>query len=256
MDNLLSQFRGLTIAFVLSGFIMIQPPTADAQHATITPAVGQRLRPVSLADWTPAERSSADAAHTAAYLTDEERAVVLYVNLARLYPRKFARLHILPLRSRFTGKLLARPGTDPIATNEGVAAVNECIRVMEHQKPLSALTPALGLSQSATDHVKDSGPAGIVGHTGADGSTFAQRMERHGKWKKCAGENIAYGEADPAFIVVQLLVDDGVASRGHRTNIFNGAYGCIGVAIGPHETWRNMCVMDFAGGFSESGEEM
>jgi uncharacterized protein YkwD len=256
MEILLSWFRSLSIPSAVSVIIMMLSPTTGSPAETIGLSGNQRSDPNPRGAWTPAELSSADAAHDAGYLTDDERTVVLYVNLARLYPRKFARLHIVPLRSRFSGKLLARPGADPIATNEGVAAVNECIRIMERQKPCKALAPALGLSQAATDHVKDSGPAGLVGHTGADASTLGERIDRHGAWQKCAGENIAYGEEDPAFIVIQLLIDDGVASRGHRTNIFNSSYGRIGVAIGPHETWRSMCVMDFAGGFSEEGEEM
>jgi hypothetical protein len=38
---------------------------------------------------------------------------------------------------------------------------------------------------------------------------------------------------------------------GHRKNIFIGAYKVAGIAIGPHKAFGNMCVIDFAGGFSD-----
>lgn len=173
------------------------------------------------------------------------------MNLARLYPRKFAVIHLYPLRSRFNGTLLELPGRTPIRTKEGVDALNECIEALEEQEPCKALLPARGLSRAAADHVKDSGPAGTIGHTGADGSTLGERIERYGRWMIRAGENIAYGEQSPLYIVMQLLVDDGTPSRGHRHNIFNCSFGVVGVAIGPHAAWQTMCVMDFAGGFEE-----
>lgn len=256
MGIVLQKLRHYPTILALAGIIMLVLPARVITSEPATSSRGLRPDPAPGDDWTRAELSSADAARGAEYLSEEERDVVLYLNLARLYPRKFARTYLVPLRSQFRGKRLIRPEGLPIVTDEGVAAVNECIRAMERQKPCKPLVPAFGLSRAATDHVEDCGPAGTVSHTGADGSTMGERMERHGEWLECAGENIAYGDGDPVFIVIQLLVDDGVESRGHRENIFNDAFGCIGVAIGPHDTWRTMCVMDFAGGYTEKGEEM
>ncbi len=33
---------------------------------------------------------------------------------------------------------------------------------------------------------------------------------------------------------MQLTVDEGVPSRGHRTNLFKSGYKTLGVATGPH----------------------
>jgi uncharacterized protein YkwD len=93
-----------------------------------------------------------------------------------------------------------------------------------------------------------------VGHDGSDGSTPAQRTERYGKWEKTTGENIAFGGDKARDIVVQLIVDDGVAGRGHRANIFNADYRTVGVAIGSHKTYQHMCVIDFAGGFHDNAK--
>ena len=53
-------------------------------------------------------------------------------------------------------------------------------------------------------------------------------MSRYGKWLKCIGENIDFGNRAVSNIVVNLIVDDGTPSRGHRLNIFNpGRAGCM-----------------------------
>ena len=53
------------------------------------------------------------------------------------------------------------------------------------------------------------------------------------------------------MIAISLLVDDGVASRGHSRNLLDKAFTLIGVAVGPRPVYRHMCVMDFAGAYKE-----
>jgi uncharacterized protein YkwD len=197
--------------------------------------------------WSVRELDDADAGRDSTFLSDDEKKVVQYLNLSRMQPRKFARLHLKPLRSLYRGHLFVRPGKTAIGTNEGVKALDECIQVLEKQKSISALRPSYALFGGARDHVADTGPKGITGHQGSNGSSPWDRIGHYGKMRSAAGENISYGYEDPLEILVQLLVDDGVSSRGHRENILNAAFGRVGVSIGPHDKWHFMCVIDFAG---------
>ena len=51
-----------------------------------------------------------------------------------------------------------------------------------------------------------------------------ERIERHGEWSGALGENLSFGCASAERVVLQLLVDDGVPSRGHRANILNANF--------------------------------
>jgi uncharacterized protein YkwD len=69
-------------------------------------------------------------------------------------------------------------------------------------------------------------------------------MRRHGVVKRASGENIDYG-ATGLQVVIDLIVDDGVPSRGHRRNVLDPAFRAVGIAVGPHRTYGTMCVIDF-----------
>jgi len=49
------------------------------------------------------------------------------------------------------------------------------------------------LSKAAIDHAEDIGPKGICGHTGSNGSSMTDRMNKYGKWDITCGENISFG---------------------------------------------------------------
>ncbi|NTV01984.1 MAG: CAP domain-containing protein [Chlorobiaceae bacterium] len=178
-----------------------------------------------------------------------DRAVVAEINLLRSDPAGYGRKYLLPLRKLYQGGLLCYPGSIPMRTREGVSALDECLRELERTGPLPGLSASRGLTLAARDHVQDQGPTGTIGHTGSDGSSLTSRIERYGQWDLSAGENISYGYRDARKILIALLIDDGVASRGHRKNLLNGSFRTVGVDVGPHRVYGDMCVMDFAGGY-------
>lgn len=183
-------------------------------------------------------------------LSSLERAIVRESNLARTNPGLYAR-KMEKFLSYYKGDLLYLPGKTPIRTKEGPSAAREAIRFLKRQKPVGALIPSRGMSLAARDHVRDTGPKGTTGHYGSDRSNPFDRMRRYGKILVTAGENIGYGLDNPEWMVIQLIIDDGVRSRGHRTNLFKKNFRYIGVAYGPHRRYRTMNVSVYAGGYIE-----
>lgn len=190
-----------------------------------------------------------DTAKDADYLTGIEKDVVLEMNKVRSDPKKYAELYIRPKLNYFNGKNFSEPGKITLVTQEGKKAVDDCIAALSKMKSVPLLTPELGLSLGAKDHVTDQSKTGQTGHTGSDKSTPFTRITRYGQGYTTAGENLAYGETTGRGIVTQLLIDDGVPSRGHRTNIMNKGFLQTGVAFGTHPQFRTMCAITYAAGY-------
>ena len=191
--------------------------------------------------------SKLDTARNADYMFEVEKNVILEMNMARSNPKKYAELYIEPRLKKFNGTLYDRC----LRTKEGAAAVTECVKVMNAQQPLAPFQPSKGLTRAAKDHSSTQSLTNQVGHAGTDGSSPFDRIKRYGSYMT-AGENIDYGCSSAREIVVSLLVDDGVESRGHRKNIMNKNYTTVGVGYADaHKVYRCMCVIDFTGKFDE-----
>ncbi|MFI8453259.1 CAP domain-containing protein [Streptomyces erythrochromogenes] len=89
-----------------------------------------------------------------------------------------------------------------------------------------ALTSNPKLSAAARGYSDTMARAGVMSHTGPDGSTMTSRVEAAGyKWSNL-GENIARGQAD-ADAVMKAWMN----SSGHRANILNCAFKEIGIGV-------------------------
>ncbi len=207
--------------------------------------------PIKIEKETPWDESTINTIENASYLSEIEKQIVIELNKVRTKPQKYSELYLEPMRSLFRGNILQYPGEIAIRTKEGISALNECISVLNKTKPMGVLETTKGIHIAANVHMEDQSNTGRTGHSGSDGSSPFQRMERYGQWKSTAGENIAYGQNEAKRIVIGLLIDDGVPSRGHRENILNPEFGVVGVAHGTHPTIRNVTVMDFAGNYED-----
>jgi uncharacterized protein YkwD len=162
------------------------------------------------------------------------------INFARTQPQQYARI------------VSAR--ADRYATPQGSRAVREAIRFLQNAPTRAPLSWSRGIGQAALSHALEVGASGGRGHRNARGEMPWTRMARFGQWQGHAGENIDYGHADARSIVVSLIVDAGVPSRLHRTNLFNRAFRVTGIAVSAHASSGTICVMNFASGFLEAGE--
>ena len=195
--------------------------------------------------------SGIDTGRKASYLSNIEKDVILELNKVRTNPKKYAQDYLVPMKKLYSGKFLKYPDEIRLLTKEGIDALDECIKILQNAKPVQKLTPYYGLYQAAKYHQEDQSKNGGIGHTSSDGKKLNQRIEMFGNWSGQIAENIDYGTSDARKIVISLLIDDGVPSRGHRLNIMNQVYTSVGVAVGTHKKYSGVCVIDFAQEFKD-----
>jgi uncharacterized protein YkwD len=189
-----------------------------------------------------------DTARDAKYLTPVEKDVILEMNKVRSNPKKYADLYIKPRLEYYDGNTYFPPNKMPIETMEGAKAAQECYESLSKMSRLQPLIPSRGLWQAARDHASDQSNTGGVGHDGSDGSTPFDRIKKYGTYAE-AGENIAYKPNTGREIVIGLLIDDGIPSRGHRNNIMHKEYNHVGAAVNSHKKYGVICVIEYAKGF-------
>ena len=218
-----SSFSGSCSRFFGTGFILLTlaaPPFSPATAATIKHA---------------ALSSRADLS----------RAVIQQMNRVRTDPQRYADF-LETCRRYYKDRLLEVPGQPSIHTQEGVAALDEAIRVLRRTSPVAPLDESLALKASAGSFAGEQAQTGGFGHVGRDGSTPFSRMARYGAWLDQAAENVEYGSRSAERIVADLIVDDGNSARGHRRNILNEDFHVAGAGFGRHPRFGTVCVIDFA----------
>ena len=133
-----------------------------------------------------------------------------------------------------------------IMTEEGADAVDDAIKFLELSFPLKPLEKNEGLELAAKELVDHLGPEGL---TNAKDPIFS--IEKRVKTKisepGAIAENLSFGWPSAKEIVIQMIVDDGVPSRGHRTNLLSPNYEKVGVTVGKHKSFQCVCVIDFWG---------
>lgn len=108
---------------------------------------------------------------------------------------------------------------------------------------------------AAKDHVMDTGPEGIYGHTGTDGSTPKSRCDKYINVEGLFGENIMYGEKEPILVVLALAIDDGYPNRVHRNNIFQKGFKYFACFTGDHKQMGKQTVLDYNGSCNEKMDD-
>lgn len=187
----------------------------------------------------------------AALLAPLESEIIDEVNLARMEPQKYAAF-VEEYKKYYKGNQLMLPGySQPMTTFEGVAAVDEAVNFLRAAKPLPPLQIVKGLCLAAKDHALDLAVKGTTGHKGSDGSTPNTRMDRYGRWESVTGESIVYDVTTPRQVVIGMIIDDGIANRGHRRNIFDSNHHVAGININTSPPHGAKCVINFSGGFTD-----
>jgi uncharacterized protein YkwD len=188
-----------------------------------------------------------DTAVNSEYLTNTEKNVILELNKVRTDPQKYSKLYIVPMLKQYSNNKELFINGQTYITSEGKNAALECINVLEKARKVDVLQPDEELYKMALDHVEMQGPTGFTGHESPNGDSFKIRIKKNIINSKIIGigENIDYGNSSARDIILSLLIDDGVPSRGHRKNILTPNFNIVGVSIGNHTKYKKMCVTVF-----------
>jgi uncharacterized protein YkwD len=168
------------------------------------------------------------------FLTDMEKEIVMELNVVRKDPKRYA---------DFLKSLRGRP-----QWNQGL---DETILFVEKKEPLPPFRISKGLFLAARHLLNDRGPEGLTGHIGKDGKSIFERMNTYGQWDGKAGEYLGYGYTEAEALVARMAIDEGSAVKDGQQYIFDRDFHIVGVACGPHKSYRIMCVIDFASSYRE-----
>lgn len=184
-------------------------------------------------------------------LSKVEQDLLSEINQARAHPQTYA-IYLEQLKPLFKGKDYTAMGQQTLTTQEGWAAVEDAIKFLRAAKPLGPLSTSQGLCLAASSHVKEQSTSGATGHAGSNNTMIEQRVKPFGSWHGGIGENLTYGNESARERILTWLIDDGVATRGHRKRVMSQDYKVAGISCGPHPEYGTMCVLALAGGFTDS----
>lgn len=169
--------------------------------------------------WTVQEFESANTAKNIKAITQEEKEVIRYINLARMYPKKFASIEI-------------KKAIDEELYNES-DYTKSLVKTLNSMQPVGAIIFDEPMYQIAKCFAIESGKLGSYGH---------KRIHCvDGFDAECCSYDCQTG----LLVVLQLLIDQGVQSLGHRKICLDDEFAKVGVSIKPHSYYNYCCILDF-----------
>ena len=168
--------------------------------------------------WTQEELRTANTTREArTYMHSSERDIITVLNLARMYPQRFVELELTIDKDDYDYEYK-----------------RSLINHMLSMEPIRAVKPNQSMYQLARCWAKESGELGLTGH---------DRIQcKDGFWAECC----SYGHGDALGIILQLLIDYGIPSLGHRVICLSDDYTAVGATINNHSVWGYVSVLDFS----------
>jgi hypothetical protein len=237
----------LLLAFVLS-FSALKAQDGHSNHLQNFDGFSNKEYAAHLEKdgWPVAELNTGK---NASYLTDDEKNMVLAMNLIRYDPAKYSKLYVYPRLQYFKGTLFEFPGQIPLRTREGIDAVRELYLELLETPSLPVFHPSPGMTKAANDHAKYMKKTGTMSHEGMGGMSV--RVSKYGEWVGGMAENLHWGTSNAHEAIMSLMIDDGVKDRGHRINMLNPNYRKVGVGIDTHPRIRVSYVIKYANDYIE-----
>lgn len=173
--------------------------------------------------WTKEELTKANTLAKITDLTEVEKEAVMYINLARMYPKKFVEIEV---------KKYQPPNQAYVNLLEDSPYIESLIDELNELEPTAPYVYDEDLQEFASCFAAEQGASGYMGH----------------KRKKCAAGNYAeccaYDMATGKHIAMQLLIDHDIPSLGHRINCLNPKYSKIGIGVADHSKATICAVLD------------
>ncbi|MBC7797790.1 MAG: CAP domain-containing protein [Pyrinomonadaceae bacterium] len=178
-----------------------------------------------------------------------EAEILNEINEVRRNPQSYA-VFLENYKKFYNGKELTLPQKSVCITNEGASAVDEAIAYLKTAKPVADVRLNIGLTSAANNHLNDLQKNNIRGHKGSDASFPDARVEKYGFWTAPVYEIINYNSASARETVMQILIDDGNKTRGHRTKLLDAKDKVIGLKCGETKNYGKTCVIVLTGGLT------
>jgi hypothetical protein len=204
---------------------LISSATLFSQNSSIRITTTSPLASYS-EEWNDVKYSGCNTAANVTYMNEEEKNVIYILNLVRTNPKLFA--------NTVLKKYPSLSGKDHLVHDSYY--YQSLVTTLLTLEPKQMLNPDNLCYSSAQCHASTSGISGYVGH---------ERKRKDCKEKRYYNaECCDYGNSDALEIVLNLLIDKGVPSLGHRDACLAN-YSKIGVSIQPHSKYGANTVLDF-----------
>lgn len=153
------------------------------------------------------------------YMNNVEKETLKLINLARLYPKQFLKFY------------LDYAGVLAVSGNTYYTTLTKELKEMESRP---ALLPDQKMYDLAKCWATEAGQEGIIGHN--------RKNCKGGYYGECC----SYGCGTALSVVMQLLIDEGVPSLGHRRICLGKEFTVAGISQQPHKQWGVNTVLDFS----------
>ncbi|MBB6239374.1 hypothetical protein HDC90_004027 [Pedobacter sp. AK013] len=201
---------------------------------------------VNAQKWTDAEFRKANTAANASYLSNEEKNIVMYMNLIRLDGEKFYYTFLEDYINNYNAKVRQYRNYNELRITRNNSYYTSLLKHLRGVKNLQMFYPDDKLTSLSRSHAQDLNRNNLDTHESSNGDKFSKRLSRYFP-NKAMSENIDFGYSNSLDIVCHLLLDCGVPSLGHRFNLLDQKYklNTVGVSIQPHPSYSWCAVIDF-----------
>jgi len=201
---------------------------------------------VAAQKWTDAEFRKANTATNAAYLSNEEKNIVMYINLVRIDGEKFYYTFLEDYINNYNAKVRKYRNYNELRITRSNPYYTSLLKHLRGVKNLQMFYPDDKLTALSRSHAQDLNRNNLDTHESSNGDKFSKRLSKYFP-NKAMSENIDFGFSNSLDIVCHLLLDCGVPSLGHRFNLLDQKYklNTVGVSIQPHPSYTWCAVIDF-----------